>query len=943
MNNNITSLASTLQSAVSDVQSRLNTTQTQLASGKQILSKQEDSVVTRLSNQVNSQNRVQDNIDNANNVIAITQTALDSISTILINMKDLATQVSNGLYNATDQSNLSNAFANLNTQITNIASSANINGNNLLTDNQTLTVVSASDGINNQKTLVQGIDVAGLQSALNNLSFATSSIVELTKSAVQVGVLPISGINAEQDIQFNAMATGNTASVGGLTFTANSNLTAIEVAAIFAGKITSGTDPVAGIGSFNSTTFVGGYTAPASGTAIIKFTATVAGPNTLSVSGTVAPLTALAAGAVASTRTGVGYIADINAEQDIQFNAMATGNTASVGGLTFTANSNLTAIEVAAIFAGKITSGTDPVAGIGSFNSTTFVGGYTAPASGTAIIKFTATVAGPNTLSVSGTVAPLTALAAGAVASTRTGVTQVLTTNEVQTISFVSMANGDTVTAGGLAFTANTDLTETEVATIFANKISSGTNSAAGTFSNSFVGDYTVVNSGVGSVIFTAITAGAHSDLTASSATTNRNALSSANKTIHSAGGGTNASISVALQALQAGDTATIGDLSFQASKNVTPAQLSTIFASKIANSSFISPYGSFISSGSTVGSNWTVTGSGTGTLTLTGIDTAARSLNVSGRTINAALQTSDISRIQNGTAPVTAVNAYQTIQFYSLKAGESATLGGLTFTAAQDLTAGQVAYQFWGNVNKSPGINASEGTFVGSFDGSEPSTTFNFPYSYTRVGNGILDAYATSPGPKSLIFADGSVISGSGSTALRAEDVVSVTPGVNSSSGTYAQDTIQFHDLYSGQQISVKFKNSVDSTSTLQFTTNTFVSASALATLFAAKITTPNSTNSPTGGAFSTTGTNSGWGGVAGSDGLLTLTATTVGSKNYATSIDFFEVASASSSNIHSSSSLGITTQTSGVDPITGVLAQQTVSLYALNKGDSATIGGLI
>jgi hypothetical protein len=264
MNNSITTLASSLQSAVTDVQARLDKTQTQIANGKQPLSKQDTSVVTRLSNQASSQDAIQGNINNANNIIDVTQTGLSSISSILSQMQGLATQVSNGLFNSVDQSNLFTEFASLNKQIGQIATSTSLNGNNLLSGSQSLSVVSGTDGVNNQTTVIQGIDIPRLQTALNNLLPATT-----------VPGTPY--VYAKQTVNLSDLDVGNSITIGGLTLTAKTRLTASALATIFANRITSGSDIDQSLGSFSGT-FIGGFTGAGSGNALI-LTATSFGPK----------------------------------------------------------------------------------------------------------------------------------------------------------------------------------------------------------------------------------------------------------------------------------------------------------------------------------------------------------------------------------------------------------------------------------------------------------------------------------------------------------------------------------------------------------------------------------------------------------------------------------------------------------------------------------------
>jgi len=272
MNNSITTLASSLQSAVNDVQARLEATHTQIADGKQPLSKQQASVVARLSNQATSQDAVQGNITNANNIIDITQTGLSSISSILAQMQGLATQVSNGLFNSVDQTNLFTQFASLNRQIGQIAANTSLNGNNLLNGSQTLSVVSGTDGVNNQTTLIQGIDISRLQTALNNLSFAVST-QNLSPITTRVGT---PSVYAQQTVNLSDLDAGNSATIGGLTLTAKTNLTAAELATIFANRIANGRDVDSSLGTFSGT-FIGGFTGASAGKTL-TLTGTSFGP-----------------------------------------------------------------------------------------------------------------------------------------------------------------------------------------------------------------------------------------------------------------------------------------------------------------------------------------------------------------------------------------------------------------------------------------------------------------------------------------------------------------------------------------------------------------------------------------------------------------------------------------------------------------------------------------
>ena len=1039
MNNSITTLASSLQSAVTDLQARLDKTQTQIANGKQPLSKQDNSVVTRLSNQASSQDAIQGNINNANNIIDVTQTGLSSISSILSQMQGLATQVSNGLFNSVDQSNLFTEFASLNQQIGQIAATTSLNGNNLLSGNQAITVVSGTDGVNNQTTVIQGVDIARLQAALNAITFAVSS-QNLTPTTIVDGVPTVSApTNAQQTITFNGLANGDSATVGGLTFTATRDLTAAQVATAFTQKINTPNSTPAG-GSFTNS-FAGSFTAVDNGSGTVIFTGSVAGPQTIAVSGNIASATTpITSGNITSNISGVNYVAPTNAQQTISFNGLARGDSATVGGLTFTATSDLTAVQVATAFAQKITTPSSTPAGgnfansfIGGFDATdlgngsvrfisnplgfrnpvtvsgnitsatspitssnitgnisgvnyvaptnaqqtisfnglargdsstvggltftatsdltasqvanifyqkiansinsangnftnNFQGGYslTSPGLGSAV-TFTATTTGPNSIGVGGNVtSATTAITSSNVASTRAGVTYVAPSYAQQIISLNAMAPGDTATVGGLLFTANTGLTAAAVAAAFAQKINSPSSTpAGGNFTNSFLGGFSAVDNGNGTFTLNGNAVGPMSAIVVSSTLSSsiRPALSASDITIIAPGGPSSvAQFSVALHSLAAGETATVGGLTFTASSNVTATQVADIFAAKI-NSNTDSSSGTFLNAFT---GGFTATSSGMGNLSLNGTSNGARTIEVSGRTVSPTItQSSDVTISVTGNYSSSGNNAQQLIQMRALSAGETETLGGLTLTANSNMTARDVAIAF---LNKQQ-YNSDPPSSAGSFGGTSFTYGSQFSLNNYNVTLGQLSANASSPGPRDLLPASGTVTGSSGNVALSASDVTTISVGTASQAGAYAQQTVQFHDLFPGESVTV---------GGLSFYANTFVNAATVANNFSARMT--SNTSSPVGGYFGGSfSANFAPGSIT--SGSLSITGTYYGPQG-AISV------SGSSSSIPSSnaylSSSNVTTQAAGSNGTAGVYAQQTVSLNALNAGDSATISGL-
>ena len=401
-----------------------------------------------------------------------------------------------------------------------------------------------------------------------------------------------------------------------------------------------------------------------------------------------------------------------------------------------------------------------------------------------------------------------------------------------------------------------------------------------------------------------------------------RPALSASDITIIAAGSPSLAAqFSVVLHSLAAGETATVGGLTFTASSNVTATQVADIFAAKI-NSNTDSSSGTFLNAFS---GGFAATSSGMGNLSLNGTSNGARTMEVSGRTVSPTIiQSSDVSISVTGNYSSSGNYAQQLIQMRALSAGETETLGGLTLTANSNMTARDVAIAF---LNKQQ-YNSDPPSSAGSFSGTSFTYGSQFSLNNYNVTLGQLSANASSPGPRDLLPASGTVTGGSGNSALSASDVTTISVGTASQAGAYAQQTVQFHDLFPGESVTV---------GGLTFYANTFVNAATVANNFSARMT--SNTSSPAGGYFGGSfSANFAPGSI--SSGALSITGTYYGPQG-AISV------SGSSSSIPSSnaylSSSNVTTVAAGFAGITGVYAQQTVSLNALNAGDSATIGGLI
>ncbi len=377
-------------------------------------------------------------------------------------------------------------------------------------------------------------------------------------------------INEKATVTFTALQAGDTVTIDTMTLTATAAMTADQVAAAFL----AGTDPTNG--SFNGTTLTDWEVDTATGAeAIFVSVAT----------GDVTDLAPSAAASMATPTVTTASIAGTFETATVTFKDLVAGETVTIGGLEFTASGAVTAAELATAFEG-LTDGTDFTTANGSqiLPAGTFTAGTLAGwAGGIAVgddLEFTASVVG-NATDIDAT--------STAVAGTPTVVTVAGTPdiNEVNTVTFKAMEDGDTVTVGGLTFTATGAVTANEVATAFAG-LTAGSTAAqatsvaltanptlAGSFSSGTLVDW-ATDTATASGATLAFTANANGNIANIIATRTLPAL-----TLTTADNelGTTESAVLTFKDMKAGDAVTVAGLTFTASEAITGTEVAALFA----------------------------------------------------------------------------------------------------------------------------------------------------------------------------------------------------------------------------------------------------------------------------------------------------------------------------------------------------------------------------
>ena len=292
---------------------------------------------------------------------------------------------------------------------------------------------------------------------------------------------------------------------------------------------------------------------------------------------------------------------------------------------------------------------------------------------------------------------------------------------ESSTVNFQSLISGQTVTVAGLTFTASSSMTGAQIASAFSTALAGGT-VTGGTFSGSLNG-YTAGTPNSSNLVFTSTTPNANvTDLLAIAAagTATTSPTQPTVVTTQGIAAPQTEQATVTFKALTAGQSVTLGGLTFTSSGTSTAADVAAAFAGMTGSSG-----------AQTTSSKGTFTGALNG---YTGVDQGNGSIvftsstantNVQDLTASSSTGSADAGSIQPSvsiTAAVTASNGSSTqpeqaaITFKALTAGQSVTIGGLTYTSTANSSAEDVAAAFAGlSASATTPANPAKGTFSGN------------------------------------------------------------------------------------------------------------------------------------------------------------------------------------------------------------------------------------
>ena len=470
INTNVKALFS--QAALRATERSQQVSMQQLSTGKRINSSRDDAagmaIATRMTHQIRSLNQAVRNAGDAITLIQTAEGATNEITDMLQRMRELAIQASNDTNNNEQRSYLDLEFQQLKKQIVQIAENTEWNGFPVLNGTTGERVgIKPVYKTTSEPTVTSDIDVTAGKPTTSSVSVRTGAVTETAA------------------VTFQALNAGQTVTVGGLTYTAVTDRTADQVATAFASLSADGTGTSDTNGTYSGT--LTGFSSGTATSAAVTFTSSSPGTAVTDLSLTTTPVTPTVV-----TTQGVGTA--VTETATITFNALAAGETVTVGGLTYRATADNTPAQVAAAFRSVTAGITATAASALNTNANSANGTFTE----TFTTSFAAATAVTGTSNVVFTAASTLQNVTDIVFSTTSqnqptvSTTQGTTTvTETSVITFQPLTNGQSVTVNGLKFTANQTLTASQVATAFGSiavSATTGPSTALGTYSSTLTG-----------------------------------------------------------------------------------------------------------------------------------------------------------------------------------------------------------------------------------------------------------------------------------------------------------------------------------------------------------------------------------------------------------------------------------------------------------------------
>jgi len=355
INTNVKALFS--QAALKATERNQQVSMQQLSTGKRINSSRDDAagmaIATRMTHQIRSLNQAVRNAGDAITLIQTAEGATNEITDMMQRMRELAIQASNDTNNNEQRSYLDLEFQQLKKQIVQIADNTEWNGFPVLNGSTGERVgIKPVYKTISEPTVTDAIQITAGQPTSSSASIHTSL-----------------GVTESSAVTFLGLASGQSVTVAGLTYTANATNTATQVAAAFA-NLAAGTAAASVPSGQLTGTMSGtltGFSTVANAAGVLTFTSASPYTNVDNIA-----ITSSAAGVLPTVTTQTDGVTGLGVTEKnvLTFTAMSKGQTITVAGLTYTATVANSGAEVAEAFANIAAGATTGASTKGTYSGT---------------------------------------------------------------------------------------------------------------------------------------------------------------------------------------------------------------------------------------------------------------------------------------------------------------------------------------------------------------------------------------------------------------------------------------------------------------------------------------------------------------------------------------------------------------------------------------------
>jgi|UniRef100_UPI00404776E2 flagellin len=155
-------LVKTFTGYVQDIQSKISTINAELKTGKATLTTAQQAEVTKLSAAAKSYTTPKESIASAQKTIGLAQTGISAILQIANQMQQMASQATDPSLGFADSMNLNFRFQQMVTQIGKLATSAGLDGTNLLSGTAGMNVIIGTDKTAASRLFINNVNIYGM-------------------------------------------------------------------------------------------------------------------------------------------------------------------------------------------------------------------------------------------------------------------------------------------------------------------------------------------------------------------------------------------------------------------------------------------------------------------------------------------------------------------------------------------------------------------------------------------------------------------------------------------------------------------------------------------------------------------------------------------------------------------------------------------------------------